>query len=295
MDGHQQALKRLLQNSAYRPAPDFIRNRKKEKYMSIHPTAIVDKNARIGNNVDIGAYSVIEGGAEIGEGTKLWHNVYVAKGTTIGKDCRIHMGAVLGHEPQDIAFKGGPTYLKMGDRNIVREYATIHRGTKEESSTEIGNDNFFMALSHIGHNCHIGNNVTIANNSLLAGHVTVGDMSFISGSCVIHQFVRLGRLVMAGGAARIGKDVPPFMIVERESIITSYNVVGVRRAKFDASIRNMIKQAFTILYRSDLNIKNALERIENELDSPEMKYFVDFIRASDRGICNYRERRIYQI
>ncbi len=185
--------------------------------MAIHATAIVSKDAKIANDVEIGPYCIIEGGVEIGEKTRLWHNVYVANGTTIGKECQIHMGAVLGHEPQDVAYKGGTTYLKIGDRNIIREFTTIHRGTQDNSSTVFGDDNFFMALSHIGHNCTIGNRVVICNNSLLAGHVDVGDGVFISGSCVVHQFVRIGALVMAGGAARIGKDVPPFMLVERES------------------------------------------------------------------------------
>lgn len=264
--------------------------------MSIHPTAIVDKEVKIGKNVDIGPYCVIEDGVEIGDDTKLWHNVYVARGTTIGNSCQIHMGVVLGHEPQDIAFQGKPSYLKIGDRNIIREFVTIHRGTQEGSSTVIGDDNFIMGLCHIAHNCHLGNKIVMCNNSLLAGHVHVEDMVFISGNCVVHQFVRIGKLVMASGSARIGKDVPPFMVVERESAITSYNVVGVRRAGFDVDTKNKIKRAFGILYRSDLNIKNALEKIENELISPEIKYFVDFIKASEkRGISTYRGRKIHEI
>ncbi len=258
----------------------------------IHPTAIVDKGAKIGKNCDIGPYCVIENGAEIGNDTKLWNNVYVAKGTTIGKSCQIHMGVVLGHEPQDIAFKGKPSYLKIGDRNIIRESATIHRGTQEESSTIIGNDNFIMGLSHIAHNCQLGDKIVIVNNTLLGGYVQIGDMAFISGNCVVHQFVRIGKLVMAGGSARIGKDVPPYMVVERDSIITSYNIVGIKRAGFDEKTRGQIKKAFGILYRSGLNIKNAIEKIENELDSAQIKYFIDFIRASDkRGICKYKTRR----
>jgi len=264
--------------------------------VAIHQTAIVDKGAKIGRNVDIGPYSVIEDGVEIGDDTKLWHNVYVAKGTTIGKSCQIHMGVVLGHIPQDIDFKGEPSYLKIGDRNIIREFATVHRGTQEGSSTIIGNDNFIMGLCHIAHNCHLKNNITMVNNSLLGGHVKVEDMVFMSGNCVVHQFVRIGKLVMAGGSARIGKDVPPFMIVERESTVTSYNVIGIRRAGFDSDTKSQIKKAFAILYRSDLNIKNALDKIEKELISPEIKYFVNFIKDSEkRGICNYRERRVYEI
>ncbi len=263
--------------------------------MPIHPTAIVGKKAKLGVNVDIGPCCIIEDGVEVGDDTKLWHNVYVANGTTIGKSCRIHMGAVLGHEPQDIAFEGKPSYLRIGDRNIIREYVTIHRGTQPGSSTVIGDDNFFMALCHVGHNCDIGNKVTICNTSLLAGYVHIEDMSFISGLCVIHQFVRIGKLSMASGSARIGKDVPPFMLVERDSIVASYNVVGVRRAGYSKETREEIKKAFGILYKSDLNIKSALDKIEKELQSPEIRYLVEFVRASKRGICNYRQRRLLEI
>ena len=261
--------------------------------MSVHPTAIVDKNAKLGKNVEVGPYCVIEDGTEIGDNTKLWQGVYVAKGTTIGKDNQIHMGAILGHIPQDIAFKGKPSYLKIGDRNIIREYVTIHRGTEEGSSTVMGDDNFLMALCHLGHNCELGNKIVICNNSLLAGHVKVSDMAFISGACVAHQFVRIGKLVMVGGAARIGKDVPPYMVVERESVVTSYNVIGLRRAGLKAVSRDCIKKAYNLLYHAGLNTSNAVERIEKELDSAEVKELVEFIKSADskRGICKYQERR----
>lgn len=261
--------------------------------MSIHSTAIISKNVQLGKDVEIGPYCVVEENVSIGDKTQLWQNVYVAKGTTVGKDCELHMGAVLGHIPQDITFEGKPTYLKIGDRNIIREYVTIHRGTKEESSTIIGDDNLFMALSHIGHNCEIGNKTVICNNTLLGGYIKVGDMAFISGNCVIHQFVRIGKLVMVGGAARVGKDVPPYMLVERESVITSYNIVGLKRAGFNNELRIQIKKAYQLLYHSGLNTNNALDQIEKELDAPEIKEFVTFIRSRDsrRGICKYQERR----
>ena len=261
--------------------------------MSIHPTAIVSKDAKLGKNVEIGPYSVVEDGVTIGDNTKIWQNVYIARGTSIGDSNEIHMGEVLGHVPQDIAFEGKPTYLKIGNKNIIREYVTIHRGTKESSATLLGDNNFLMALCHVGHNCIIGNNVIICNNSLLAGHVIVDDSVFISGNCVIHQFVRIGKLVMAGGSARIGKDVPPYMLVERESTITSYNTVGIRRAGFSPDVRSQIKKAYQFLYHSGLNTANALQKIDEELTVKEVKEFVDFIRNTDskRGICKYQERR----
>jgi len=264
--------------------------------MTIHPTAIVDKDAEIGKDVEIGPYCIIEGGTQIGDGTKLLQNVYVARGTTIGKSCQIHMNAIIGHEPQDIAFGNKPSFLKIGDRNIIRELVTIHRGTGEGSSTVIGDDNFFMAVCHIAHNCNIGNKIVVCNNSLLAGHVEVGDMAFISGNCVVHQFVRIGRLTMVSGSARLSKDVPPYMVAEHTNFVASYNIVGLRRAGFGPKLREDIKKAFTILYRSELNIKTAAERIESEFDSPELKHFVEFIRASGtRGICSFRTRRAIEV
>jgi UDP-N-acetylglucosamine acyltransferase len=205
------------------------------------------------------------------------------------------MSAVIGHEPQDIAFKNKPSYLKIGDNNIIREFVTIHRGTREGSSTVIGDDNFIMGLCHIGHNCRLGNKIVLVNSTLLAGYVELGDSVFMSGNCVVHQFVRIGKHVMAGGSARIGRDVPPFMVVERESTVASYNVIGIKRAGFDPDTRSQIKKAFAILYRSDLNIKNALEKMGKELDSPEVKYLIDFVRSSERGICGFRDRRTYKI
>ncbi len=149
-----------------------------------------------------------------------------------------------------------------------------------------------MGLCHIAHNCELGNKIVMCNSSLLAGYVGVGDMVFMSGNCVVHQFVRIGRLVMVSGSARVGKDVPPFMITERESAIASYNAVGIKRAGLDVETRNEIKKAFTILYLSGLNIKSALEKMESQLNSPEIKHFVEFIRASKkRGVCNYSRRR----
>jgi len=265
-----------------------------DKAIKIHPTAIVSKTAKIGRNVAIGPYCVVEDDVEIGHDTRLWHNVYVAKGTTIGRSCQIHMGAVIGHEPQDTAFNGGPSYLKIGDRNIIREFVTIHRGTEEGSSTVIGDDNFIMGLVHIAHNCRLGSRIVIVNNSVLGGHVVVEDSAFISGNVVMHQFVKIGKLAMIGGSARLGKDVPPFMTAERDNTIVSYNVVGIRRAGFDEGTKQSIKKAYITLYRSDLSIKSAVEKIDKEIDSPEVKYLLDFIRSSTkRGICTSSGRKIH--
>lgn len=260
--------------------------------MKIHPTAIVSKKAKIDKSVEIGPYCIIEGDVKIGPGTKLLSSVCVCSGTTIGSDNQIHMGAVLGHEPQDVSFKKHTkSFLKIGDRNIIREYVTIHRGTQEGTSTIIGDDNFFMAFSHIAHNCEIGNGVIICNNSLLGGYVEVGDKAFISAHCAVHQYCKIGKLAMISGLTRINKDVPPYMLAELDSIIRGYNVVGLRRAGFSEETRGQIKQAYKLLYLSGLNTTNALLEIEKKIRSNEIRYLVEFIKNSKRGICRHENQK----
>lgn len=257
----------------------------------IHPTSVISKEARIAEDVEIGPYSVIEDEVTIGSGCKIGPHVHICKGTTVSKDCHIHMGVVLGDEPQDSSFKGASSFLKIGDRNTFREHVTVHRGTKQGSSTVIGNDNYFMALSHIAHNCQIGNNVVICNNSLLGGYVTVEDKAFISAGCLIHQFVRIGTLSLIAGGVRLTKDLPPFMIAEGDNIVGSYNIVGLKRAGFDAKVRSSIKEAYRLLYRCELNLSHALAEIEKSSPVNEVRHLIEFIRSSERGICFARSNR----
>ncbi len=254
--------------------------------MAIHPTAIVHSKAKIGNDVEIGPYAVIGEHVEIGDGTTILHGAHLTGWTAIGRGNTIHIGAILGHDPQDVAFKKDTrSYLVIGDRNVIREYATIHRGTNPESKTVIGDDNLLMGFCHIAHNCEIGNGVVIGNGTLLAGHVTVEDKAFISGNCGIHQFVRIGTLAMVGGLAMVTVDVPPFILVDCEtSTVGSINHVGMTRNGFSESTRRMVKQAFQYLYRRGLNTTHALEEIEKRYNSPEIKQLVHFIRHSKRGI-----------
>jgi UDP-N-acetylglucosamine acyltransferase len=193
---------------------------------------------------------------------------------------------VLGHLPQDLAFKGGTTYTKIGSRNTIREYVTVHRGTKEGSSTQIGDDNFLMANAHVAHNCHIGSRAVLANLATLAGYCAVEDGATLSGMVVIHQLTRIGRLAMVSGLSAVNKDVPPYMLCGgRPAVIQGLNVVGMRRAGIGAQAREDIKRAYKLLYRSGLNVSNALEAIERECGSEEVKYLVAFVRASERGVC----------
>jgi len=256
--------------------------------MKIHPTAIVGKRSSIAPSVEVGPYAIIEDDVKIEKDVKVYGHAYVCQGTEIGEGTQIHMGAVVGHLPQDIDFEGRKSFLKIGKRNIIREYVTIHRGTKEDTYTQIGNDNFFMALSHVGHNCLIGDKITLANGVLLAGYVQVEDNVFISGNVLVHQFCRIGRLAMIGGYTGVNKDVPPYMLVRGGSRIRSINFIGLRRAGFTQEVIKEIKEAFRLIYRSDLNTNQALEKIIELVPGKEVMHLVDFIRASKRGICTHR-------
>ena len=254
----------------------------------ISDLAIVSKDAFIGEGVEIGPYAIVEPGAEIGPDVKVWPHAYICSNTSIGDGTQIHMGAVVGHLPQDIAFKGQKTYLRVGKNNVIREYATIHRATKEGDATVIGDNCFIMAVSHVGHDCHIGNNVILANNALLAGHVTVGDGSFISGNVVVHQFCRIGALSMIGGFTGINKDVPPYMLVRGPSVVRSVNLVGLRRAKFSRELIDTIKEAYKLLYLDGLNTAQAIEGMRKLKASGELQYLIEFVESSKRGICKYK-------
>jgi UDP-N-acetylglucosamine acyltransferase len=252
----------------------------------IHPSAIIGKRVELGEGNEIGPGCFIEDGVVIGSRNRLWMNVYVGPGTTIGDDNQIQMGAVVGHAPQDLAFQGGPSYTKIGSRNTIREYVTIHRGTKDGTSTAIGDDNFLMANAHVAHNCRIGNRVTLVNLVCLAGYCAVEDGAFLSGLVGLHQFTRIGRLAMISGLSAVNRDVPPYLISGgRPAAIQGINVVGLRRAGLSESAQAEIKHAYKLLYRSSLRLSQALEAIERECRSSEVQHLVQFVRASERGIC----------
>jgi UDP-N-acetylglucosamine acyltransferase len=253
----------------------------------IHNLAIVDKNSQIAKDADIGPYAIVEPGVKIGAGVKIWPHAYICGGTEIGDGTEVHMGAVLGHAPQDLAYKGGDTKLVIGKRNVIREYATVHRGTKDSSATVLGDENYLMALSHVGHNCEIGNRVILANCALLGGYVKVEDGAFISGNVAVHQFCRIGTLAMIGGFSGVNKDVPPYMLLRGPSIIRSVNLVGLRRAKIPPEAIRKIKEAFRLLYRANLNISQAIEEMRKLGPSKELEDIIKFIETSKRGICNY--------
>jgi len=253
---------------------------------SIHASSLIGKNVQLGEGNEIGPGCVIEDGVVFGSRNRLWMNVYVGPGTTIGDENQLHMGAVIGHEPQDVAFDGAPSTTTIGHRNVIREYVTIHRGTKEGTATVIGDENFFMANAHVAHNCQIGHKVVLVNLASLTGHCVIEDGAFISGMVGLHQFTRVGRLAMISALSAVNKDVPPYMLCGgRPGVVQGLNVVGIRRAGIPAPAREEIKRAYKLLYREDLNVSHALEAIERECNSQEVSRLVDFVKSSQRGIC----------
>lgn len=253
----------------------------------IHPSAIVGKNVQFGKDNIVEPNVIIEDGVILGSNNRIRAGAYLCTGTKIGNHNDIHMHAVIGHMPQDLAFQGEPTYTVIGNHNIIREFATIHRGTKAGSSTVIGDHNFFMAYSHIAHNCMIGNHVILVNQASLTGHCHVEDYAFLSGMTGLHQFTRVGKLSLLSALSAVNKDIPPFMICGgRPAVVLGINVVGLRRAGIPADVRSEIKQAYKYLYRSGLNVSQALEMIKTHLQSKEVLHLVRFIEESKRGICD---------
>ena len=251
----------------------------------IHPTAIIGKDVQLEIGNQIGPHVVIEDGVKMGSHNVIHAGAYLCRGTEIGSHNEIHMGAVIGHRPQDLAYQDTVSYTRIGDHNQIREYATIHRGTKPESATVIGNENYIMAYCHIAHNCEIGNKVILVNQASLSGYCKVEDQAFLSGMTGFHQFTRIGRLALVSALSACNKDVPPFMIAGgRPAVVVGINVVGLRRAGIPEAVRSEIKKAYKLLYRSRLTVSSALEKIKAGLCSAEVEHLVRFIESSDRGL-----------
>ena len=255
--------------------------------MKIHPTAIVEPGAQLGEDVEVGPYACISGEAEIGAHTIVRSHAVIEGAVRLGTQNQIGHGAIIGGFPQDLSFKAGTrSWVEIGNGNVIREHVTIHRGTAESSATRIGNDNFLMAGAHLGHNCTVGNKVIIANNCLLGGYVTVEDNAFLGGGCVFHQFMRIGRLAITQGISGFSKDIPPFVVAAGVNRVVSLNVVGLRRAGFSAEERAEIRAAFALLYETGLNVSQALARAREKSWAAPAKAFFDFVAgAKRRGIC----------
>lgn len=260
-----------------------------KKIMLIHPAAVIDPSAELADHVSVGPGAVIFANVKIGNGTQIGPNAVIHPYTTMGKDCRVHAGAVIGDVPQDLGFKNVPSFVRIGDRVTMREGVTIHRGTKENTSTVAGDDCYLMANSHLAHNVTLGKKVIIVNGALLAGYVEVGDGAFVSGNVTIHQFCKVGRLAMVGGLSGINKDVLPFCATEssKRCTISGLNIIGLKRAGFTPEQRKTIKQCFSIVYREGLNTTQALEKLKQQDSNPIVQEFCDFIEKSDRGLCGF--------
>ncbi len=253
----------------------------------IHPTAIIGKNVELGVSNTIGPHVIIEDHVKIGSHNMFYAGAYLCSGTEIGNYNEIHMQAIVGHKPQDLAYKGAATFTKIGHHNQIREFVTIHRGTKEGTATVIGDSNYLMAYCHVAHNCIIGNQVIMVNQASLTGHCEIEDGAFLSGMTGLHQFTRVGRSVMLSALSAVNKDIPPYMLCGgRPAVVLGINVVGLRRLGISASARDEIKNAYKTLYRSGLNVSQALTVMKKEFKSKEVKYLIAFIEASKRGICD---------
>ena len=230
---------------------------------NIDSRAIVSSKAELAENVTIGPFSIIEDNVIIGEGTVIDANALIGRGTRLGKQCKIHHGAVVGHEPQDLKYRGEPTTCEIGDRTVVREYAALHRGTGDTGRTIIGSDCLLMGYVHIAHDCIVGNKVIMSNAAMLAGHCVVEDHVIIGGITPVHQFVRIGQHSMIGGGLRVPKDVPPFILAGQEPLIfQGLNSVGLRRRGFTPEGIAALDRAYTLIYNSGLNVSQAVEKIK---------------------------------
>ncbi|MCL6584154.1 MAG: acyl-ACP--UDP-N-acetylglucosamine O-acyltransferase [bacterium] len=255
--------------------------------MNIHKTAIVHPKAQIEENVTIGPYCIVGEHVIIHSGTILEAQVFLDGWTEIGRDCHIFPFATLGTVPQDLKFQGEKSELKIGQGTVIREGVTAHRGTSGGGGiTTIGDGCLLMAYAHVAHDCHVGNHVILANGIAMAGHVTIEDHASVGGLTAIHQFTRIGRYAYVGGASAVSKDVPPYgMAAGNRTKLYGVNSIGLQRKGFSQEAIENIKKAYRLLLSSHLNVSQAIARIEAEIDSPEVRYLVDFIKNSDRGIC----------
>ena len=253
---------------------------------SIHTSAVVSPKAQIGENVVIGPFTIIEDDVVIGSGTTIGSSVLIANGARIGKECRIHHGAVVSSPPQDLKFRGEVTTLELGDHTIVREYATLNRGTHERWKTTVGNHCFIMAYAHVAHDCAVGNHVILANAANMGGHVVIEDNAVVGGVVAIHQFSHIGRHSMIGGGFRVTKDVPPYVLAGQEPLaFNGLNVIGLKRRNFPPETLATLGRAYNFIYHSKLNVSQAIEKIKSELpQTDEIRNVIEFIEKSRRGI-----------
>ncbi len=258
--------------------------------IKVHETAIVDSGAVLEAGVEIGPFAVVGPGVRLGANTRVGPRVLIERNTIVGAGCQVANGAVLGTDPQDMKYEGEETFLEIGDRTVVREFATLNRGTAASGRTLVGSDCLLMAYCHVAHDCELGNHVVLSNATNMAGHVAIGDWAIVSGLVAVHQFVKIGAHAFVGGGSRVPQDVPPYcrVVGNPSPKLVGLNTVGMERRGISPDVRRRLKATYRLLFRSDLNLGQAVRAAEadEELACPEVGYLLDFVRNSERGVVS---------
>ena len=252
----------------------------------IHSTALVSKDAQLGNGVEVGPYAIIGEGCTIGDDCVIGARTTLERNVILASNVRVGSGTILGGDPQDLKYNGEHTTVEIGEGTVIREYSTINRGTAQSFKTTVGKGCFIMSYVHLAHDCHIGDGVILGNNVQLAGHVTIDDKAIVSGQSAVHQFVQIGRFSFTGGCSRVSKDVPPYVKANGNPIrLYGLNKVGLQRNGISEDVQRELKRAYRLFFNSDLNLSQARERAEGELQRfPEVEEFLSFLDRSDRGL-----------
>lgn len=251
-----------------------------------HPSAVIDPDAELADSVSVGPFAVVGPGVRLEAGVKVGPHVLVEQNTVVGEECQLHHGAVLGTDPQDLKYEGEESWLRVGPRTVIREYATLNRGTAASGTTRVGSDCLLMAYAHVAHDCTLGDRVILANSVAMGGHVEIGERANVGGLVAIHQFVRIGRHAFVGGGSRVVQDVPPYVTVAGNPCDAyGINTEGLRRRDFDPGVVQALRRAYREVFRSDRHIGAALEALEADGGHPvEVEEMLDFIRSSERGV-----------
>jgi len=252
----------------------------------IHPSAIISPDAEVASDVEVGAYAIIGENCIVPSGCLIAPRATLERNVTLGQNVQVGIGTILGGPPQDLKFAGEETTVEIGEGTMIREYTTINRGTSQSFKTTVGRNCLLMSYVHLAHDCHIGDNVILSNVVQLAGHVIVEDRVIVSGLSAAHQFVRIGRHSLIGGCSRVSKDIPPFLKAVGNPVkLYGLNTVGLQRSGVDEATIRELKRAYRLLFRSDLNVTQALEQVQNEVEAlPEVRELIRFVEASERGV-----------
>ncbi|HEY7232856.1 MAG TPA: acyl-ACP--UDP-N-acetylglucosamine O-acyltransferase [Gemmatimonadaceae bacterium] len=252
----------------------------------VHPSAIISSDAQLGEGVEVGPYAIIGEGCVIGDGCVIGARGTLERNVILASNVRVGSGSILGGDPQDLKYKGEHTTVEIGEGTTIREYSTINRGTAQSFKTTVGKQCFIMSYVHLAHDCHIGDGVILGNTVQLAGHVHIGDKAIVSGQSAVHQFVQIGRYSFTGGCSRVSKDIPPYVKANGNPIrLYGLNKVGLQRNGLSEDVQRELKRAYRLFFNSELNLSQARERAEEELQRfPEVEEFLSFLDRSDRGL-----------